>query len=296
MIINLCGRKRSGKGELSKVFSELYGAKILSFADGLKDLLCDILSVDRTELDLLKNNERKVKIPLSDEVILKIGNATGIDEETIDCELAYENISNVRSALQIIGTNLIRKHKPMWHVNKTIEKIKNSDYENNSFVVDDCRFYNEKIEMDKIGAHSYFIVRNNISSVSNHKSEISLKWYNFSEYNIIINDSTLEHLIKGWEIELNSLHKNSHCFNDIIYGYIKNLYKGNPYAFIDYTNYQNKNLANQIINNNFISDEGYIKTYGNEDLNSCIFGEKTNSDITFYNPLILENLKMYYNY
>lgn len=293
MIINLCGRKRSGKGELSKVFSELYGAKILSFADGLKDLLCDILNVDRTELDLLKNNERKVKIPLSDEVILKIGNATGIDDETIDCELVYENISNVRSALQIIGTNLIRKHKPMWHVNKTIEKIKNSDYENNSFVVDDCRFYNEKIEMDKIGAHSYFIVRNSLSNVSNHKSETDLKWYNFSEYNIIINDSTLEDLIKGWRFELDSLNKNVCRYNKIIYGHIKDLYKGNPYAFIDYKNTQNKCLANKILDNNFISDEGYIRTYGNEDLNSCIFGKKTNEDITFKNPLIVENLKMF---
>ena len=95
--------------------------------------------------------------------------------------------------LQYIGTDIIRTYNKDWHVNKIRDMI---DITKN-YVIDDVRFPNEKEMIQTNNGILFFVVRPILDNISNHESEISLKWQDFD--NIIINDGKLDELRFKWD-------------------------------------------------------------------------------------------------
>ena len=160
MIIAFSGRIGSGKSELAKICQNK-GFEKLYFALPLKQLVANLIHVGIEDINPLKN----VKL------------------------------NTVRQLLQFIGTDIIRKYNPNWHVNK----IKTMIDKDKNYVFDDVRFPNELKLIKELGGDCWFIIRPIIYNVSNHISEISLTWKDFDD-KVIINDGNLEKFIYKWTV------------------------------------------------------------------------------------------------
>lgn len=88
--------------------------------------------------------------------------------------------------LQIVGTDIIRKYYPDWHIKQLVNEIESLP-EDVNVVVDDVRFPNERKEIERLGGVVIFIMRPTmLSMVYNHPSEISLQWFNFMEKGLLL--------------------------------------------------------------------------------------------------------------
>lgn len=192
MIIAFSGRIGSGKSELAKICQNK-GFEKLYFALPLKQLVANLIHVDIEDINPLKNVEKKYKFTKKDYIYL--ANETNIPFETIRDEMKNVKLNTVRQLLQFIGTDLIRKYNPNWHVNK----IKTMIDKNKNYVFDDVRFPNELKLIKELGGDCWFIIRPIINNVSNHISEISLTWKDFDD-KVIINDGNLEKFIYKWTV------------------------------------------------------------------------------------------------
>ena len=191
MIIAFAGRLRSGKTELSKI-CEKYGYERIYFALPLKRLIAHLIDGTIEDVNKLKNVEKNYK--LDEEQLQYVSNETDIPFDTVKNVIGGTVFKNTREILQIIGTDLIRGFNNDWHVNKVREMIDPT----HNYVIDDMRFPNEKLMVDMLGGISFFVVRpNGLDNVSNHISESSLHWQEFS--NIIVNDRSLDYLTFRWE-------------------------------------------------------------------------------------------------
>lgn len=191
MIIAFAGRLRSGKTELSKI-CENYGYERIYFALPLKRLIAHLIDGTIEDVNKLKNVEKNYK--LDEEQLQYVSNETDIPFDTVKNVIGGAVFRNTREMLQIIGTDLIRGFNNDWHVNKVREMIDPT----HNYVIDDMRFPNEKLMVDMLGGISFFVVRpNGLDNVSNHISESSLHWQEFS--NIIVNDRSLDYLTFRWE-------------------------------------------------------------------------------------------------
>lgn len=209
MVIGLSGRKRSGKSELSKICKN-NGFKILSFAGELKDLICELLKCDRLFLE--ENKENSINIIITNEHVNIISKRIEVDYDVLFPLLSDYRFEKIRDLLQYLGTNIIRKFKSEWHINEIRKKIKKDE----NYCFDDCRFKNEKkfIE-EELNGICWFIIKNNNFDISNHESEISLKWIDFDE--ILINKYTIDILRKKWYNYINSLKNDK--IRDKIFGF-----------------------------------------------------------------------------
>lgn len=192
MIIAFSGRIGSGKSELAKICQNK-GFEKLYFALPLKQLVANLIHVGIEDINPLKNVEKKYKFTKKDYIYL--ANETNIPFETIRDEMKNVKLNTVRQLLQFIGTDLIRKYNPNWHVNK----IKTMIDKNKNYVFDDVRFPNELKLIKELGGDCWFIIRPTINNVSNHISEISLTWKDFDD-KVIINDGNLEKFIYKWTV------------------------------------------------------------------------------------------------
>jgi hypothetical protein len=276
-IISFSGRKESGKTELANICTE-FGYEKKSFATALKELVRDILGFDSIE-DLNSMKLMHIGVSLDSSKISKISEKTGIEYEFID-EVGKKitEDSTGRDWLQIIGTDIIRAKNPEWHVNKTLETIQ----EGHKYVFDDTRFENELKALRNIGAECWFIIRNKTDNISNHISETSLGYQDFN-YNVIVNNITLETFRKRWKCFLeyhditmpmrswlmSSLFMNSHIPMSEHVLHKLYIYK----EFRDLKKIQNMEIPGTIIQNDghngFIGDDG--------------------------NPFIMETWKNFYN-
>ena len=193
MIIGLCGRMRSGKTEIAKICEE-YGYEKLYFALPLKQLCADILDISIDELNRAKNEGIDIGVTIGKDIcdILSEETEIPLDVVTETCDGVL--ISNVRQMLQFIGTDLIRKYKTDWHVNRIRAMID----ENKNYVIDDVRFPNEKKMIEDLGGDCWFVTRTTLDNISNHESETSLTWKDCWN-KVIINDTTLSNLQFKWE-------------------------------------------------------------------------------------------------
>ena len=192
MIIGFCGRMRSGKTELAKI-CETYGYKKLYFALPLKQLCADILDVSIEALNDAKNKGTDIGLHIDDNICLILSDETGIPIEQVKETCYGKTMSTVREMLQYIGTDLIRKYNPDWHVNRIKEMIEpDTDY-----VIDDVRFPNEKKMIEDLGGDCWFVTRTTLDNVSNHESETSITWHNCWN-KLIINDTTLQFFRFKW--------------------------------------------------------------------------------------------------
>ena len=192
MIIAFSGRIGSGKSELAKICQNK-GFEKLYFALPLKQLVANLIHVGIEDINPLKSVEKKYKFTKKDYIYL--ANETNIPFETIRDEMKNVKLNTVRQLLQFIGTDLIRKYNPNWHVNK----IKTMIDKNKNYVFDDVRFPNELKLIKELGGDCWFIIRPIINNVSNHISEISLTWKDFDD-KVIINDGNLEKFIYKWTV------------------------------------------------------------------------------------------------
>ena len=194
-IIAFAGRKRSGKSMLAKGMRE-YSSNIVivTIADNLKFLCCKLLNRTYDELNQMKDDGTIFEAKVDDYWVSTIKRELNISDNIIRKEIGGRIFTNVREVLQIIGTDLIRKYSPDWHIDRTIERI-NSYGDDKIIVVDDVRFPNEKRKIEEIGGDVYFIIRPNYWDVSNHPSEIALKYTDFCNNRIIINEYSQEQMV-----------------------------------------------------------------------------------------------------
>lgn len=307
-IIGFAGRKQSGKSELASVCQENFdNVSVFSFGNALKNLCAQLLNMTYGELNEIKNIPNKFSIIPDERWVEIINKRTGIDKTSIEVTICNTTFTSVRMMLQIIGTNLIRKFKPDWHVDTLVNEVKEYESTNKIIIVDDCRFFNEKDALEKLGADVYFIMRPTNFNVSNHDSEIGLKWYDFAYDKIIINDMSKDKLREYWRIEMIKILGLSPCidsFGNPILG--KNrVFEGFNYGFTMSTKKWDSVAAGILMEKDAIDKiDGHIR-YSNinrhlyEIVYSALYGvlsdnvNEVMNDIDLYNPYIVENLKMY---
>lgn len=307
-IIAFAGRKRSGKSMLAKGMRE-YSSNIVivTIADNLKFLCCKLLNRTYDELNQMKDDGTIFEAKVDDYWVSTIKRELNISDDIIRKEIGEHIFTNVREVLQIIGTDLIRKYSPDWHIDKTIERI-NSYGDDKIIVVDDVRFPNEKRKIEEIGGDVYFIIRPNYWDVSNHPSETALKYTDFCNNRIIINEYSQEQMVTYF----NALYFADEYINENEYPI---LLSANPWYsehVMDITTDDTAfNLNRQVIIKRVIKqNEGRIPfrvngliSFKSNDLDSLglfrriIMNDRCGSDVcksySIYNPLTNEILKLY---
>ena len=210
-ILSFSGRKRSGKTELAKVCIK-YNYELINFADSLKELICNSLEITREYLEEYKDTivENKYRYNLSKK-IKYIANETNISEELVSNFLSIP-FNSIRQILQTIGTDIIKRNNSSWHINKIKEKILNNP--DKYYCIGDTRFTDEKKMIEELNGECWFIIRPNMFEISNHSSEINLKWADFGD-NIIFNNINKEMLIQKWSNYLESM-KNNRLYRKVL--------------------------------------------------------------------------------
>lgn len=302
-LIAFAGRKRCGKTTLAKLLQEEEGAIIITIANYLKYLCCDLMNMSYEELIEKKDNGYTFNVVPDKKWFNIISKRTNISIENIKNELQGKHITSIRELLQIIGTDVIRKYNENWHIQKMIEEIE-SYSEDKLIVIDDVRFPNEKEAILNRSGEVFFIVRPNVSEVSNHVSETSLKWQDFDYRHIIINDNITEDKLK---LDFLIHYRNNFDFflrKSIFLYENENYLKCSDFG----TNYkENKELIDDILRQN--KDKKLFNEYGIIRYKTCSkhlakeYVEKVDNSISFIedrcnefitcNPLIVENLKIY---
>ena len=302
-LIGFAGRKRSGKSCLSKMLVEEENAIIITIADYLKYLCCDLMNLSYEELNYKKDNGYTFDVVPDERWFKIIDNKTKIGIENIRKELQNVHITTIRQLLQVIGTDVIRKYKENWHVQKMIEEIE-SYPEDKLIVVDDVRFPNEREAILNLSGDVFFIVRLNVLDVSNHSSETALRWQNFDKRHIILNDNITEEKFK-----LDFL---IHYRNNFDFFIMKSifLYENENYLHCSCFGYEyNKDdellsdIIRQVKSDKLFNEYGIIRyhtcsrklseRYITEVDDRIKFIEPRFNEFVTYNPLIVENLKLY---
>lgn len=307
-IIAFAGRKRSGKSMLAKGIRE-YSSNIVivTIADNLKFLCCKLLNRTYDELNQMKDDGTIFEAKVDDYWVSTIKRELNISDDIIRKEIGEHIFTNVREVLQIIGTDLIRKYSPDWHIDKTIERI-NSYGDDKIIVVDDVRFPNEKRKIEEIGGDVFFVMRPNCWDVSNHPSETALKYTDFNDNRIIINEYSKEQMITYF----NALYFADEYINENEYPI---LLSANPWYSEHVMDITTNDFAFRLNRQNIIKkvikqNEGRIPfrvngliSFKSNDLDSLglfrriIMNDRRGSDgcksYSVYNPLTNEILKMY---
>lgn len=195
-IIGFAGRKRSGKGVLTEAVQSHLGyenTEVVTIASFIKELCCRLIGLSSIEkLNAIKDNGTIINAHMDGRWVNILLEATHIPRHILEAEITRKSvIYDVRELLQYIGTDIIRKYIPDWHVNQMKKKILTIPAET-TIVVDDVRFPNELKALMDMGATIYFIVRPSCMEISNHSSETALNWTKFDPEKIIFNVFPLE--------------------------------------------------------------------------------------------------------
>lgn len=285
-IVAFAGRCRSGKSELAHV-CEAYGYELVCFATPLKKLCSSILEISLDELNKLKNEGTEINLALTDDICHKLSEECGIPLENVNEICKEKTILNVRDMLQFIGTDLIRKHSPSWHVDRTRAYILSKP--NQNFVIDDVRFKNEKAMIDELKGDCWYITRPTLKNVSNHESETSISWLDCFD-KIIVNDSTLSYLLFRWDSFMRNYDNSLKLRNIEIDHIMKHGFSTERYSMTmrdmlmipqDMFTYNNENFNSEEI------------LFMNEMMDGCIMvNYKDGHSRVFTNSLVIEDLKL----
>lgn len=291
-IIAFAGRKESGKTELAHI-CEKYGYNVISFATPLKTLVSELLEItieDINKLKKIKNN-----YILNEDKIKYFSEKTDIPFDISNEILKDKIFETTRDVLQFIGTDIIRKYNPLWHIKLTKESM----LENEKYCIDDLRFPNEKEMVEELGGDSWFVVRPLINNISNHESETALSWNNFDK--IIINNISLSYLQFNWNMFLklgydDSLKMRYELMNKIEND--KNIYD----KLFDIKDYEKHfNLLDTLFISKFLFTPILLINYNEinkieEIEDNCIkIIYKSNESKVISHPLLIENLKIMIN-
>ena len=193
-IISFAGRAGSGKDVLAKKLEER-GYIHIKFADELKNLVCDILDITRKDLENTKDEPFSFTLKVQD--ISKIHNITGVSMNDLN-EFCGVKLDSQRELMQFIGTDIIRRYIPDWHIRLFISKIESGK----SYVNSDLRFKNEFMTLRDLGATTVYIHREGTSIINDtqHVSETELTK---NDMVCIDNDGTINDLYEKLDIVLN---------------------------------------------------------------------------------------------
>lgn len=301
-IFAFAGRKRSGKGVLSNIIKKKYDGVIVTVANYLKFICCDILNCTLDELNQKKDNGTVFSLYPDERWFKIISIKTGIDVKLIENDLSEIHFTNVRQMLQVIGTDCIRKHNPDWHVNCMIEDIKMYISNGKTVAVDDVRFPNERKAIEELGGECFFIIRPINANISNHISETALTWNMFDDKHIILNESSLDKFEKNFEWHLDNNFSENNMYSLFLsekfhYTKMNILFGQNKNEIVDEIILQNKDyipfIKKGIIRYKTVSDKQHRQflrdIYRKYNINDINF----NGYYILYNPLINENLKIY---
>lgn len=172
IVFRLAGRKRSGKGMLADYLVEKYGATKITVATYIKKLCGELLGMDVDTLNVKKDDGTILNIKFKDEWCEVVSDKGGIPIEEVRKLCQDVVIRDVRHMLQFVGTDVIRRFNPNWHVQQAVNDIDATD--NEIFVVDDMRFPNEKKAFAQYKGASFYILRPSCTDISNHESETAL--------------------------------------------------------------------------------------------------------------------------
>lgn len=213
-LVLVSGKMRSGKNTFADLLmKECTLSNMSSRQDAYASVLKEMCSKEFHMLsDYLNNftNELKALYPLFGDIRfdgLKQKIADVVNKLYIKPENWTEDKTDItRLILQIVGTNIIRKHidDDYW-IKQLIKKV--NDYTDDVIVVTDVRFPNEidlphKLVEDRI-VRSVKIERNTgIKSI--HSSETSLDNYNWFDY-IVDNNGDIETLQQSAKTILNDI-------------------------------------------------------------------------------------------
>ena len=307
-IIGFAGRKRSGKTTLAKYLKNEENAVIITIADFLKYLCCELMNMSYEELNEKKDNGYVFDIVPDDRWFKIIDKHTHIGIDNIKKELQDIHILSIRQLLQIIGTDVIRKYNENWHVEKMVEEIQSYSGDK-LIVIDDVRFPNEREAILRLSGEVFFIVRPNSLTISNHSSETALKWHNFSFDKIIINNyPNEEEFITNFKVHFKN---NFETFIPKSLLVSENLNYVRPCGYFGCQEYgdisTDKDLLDDIIrqikNDKLFWDYGLIhyktctkslaKKYITSVDNNIKYLDIYCNEFITCNPLIVENLKIY---
>lgn len=189
-IIGFAGKMRSGKGVAAGCLNAHYGYEYVEMADKLKEICVELLGLKSViDLNIYKNSNYEIYVLFHEVFCEKVAKLTNIPIDYIKENCLGKEITTVRQLLQFLGTDVLRKYDPLWHINHTIEKITKLISEGKSVAIADIRFPNEKLAIESIGGEVYYIERKDNYNNSEHSSENSLSISDFDTEHIIYNDS-----------------------------------------------------------------------------------------------------------
>lgn len=192
------GRKGSGKTLFSNFLQEKGYLKI-SFASYLKEIVAKLYDFDVKKLYSEEGKSEILRLPLpwNEQKAQELFDLVGITD--FNDKIVDTTFYSRRDCIQYIGSTILRGYDPDFHVKKTIGSLDSTKL----YVCDDVRFNNELKALLNIGATSFFIIRPNNFEISNHISEVSLKWNNFD--NVIINNLPKSKLLSSFEKKLDKI-------------------------------------------------------------------------------------------
>jgi hypothetical protein len=192
-IISFSGKKHSGKTELCKI-NEQYNYININYADELKNLVCNCLNITRDELELKKDICNEATYNLIQKINY-ISQETSINKDVIQNLITNKQFISIREILQFIGTDIIRQHNPLWHIDKIKEKIVNNP--DKYYCIGDARFINEKKLIEDLNGECWYIIRDTLQDNDSHISENELSQKEFE--NIIDNNNSKDDFITRWK-------------------------------------------------------------------------------------------------
>lgn len=309
-VIGFAGRKRSGKGLLTEAIHRYHEERgdrpvvTVTIAGALKELCADLMGMTVEESLSIKDNGTVLNIIMDQNWVDRIHQATGISKENIKKEVdSKKTLLDVREVLQFIGTDVIRKYYPNWHIDEAVKRIESSP-DDSVILVDDVRFPNELEALEKLNADVFFIVRPSCLDVTNHSSDTSLTWTDFDINYVLSNKADANTFVRGFLSWYTEGKKTSDAFAalqkqcfDLDYG---DAYFGTNKVSANSVFRKNNpeiETIKHVINQNKDIIGGYCDgtlvftpvTEVDREYKLDVMGKQTKIS----NPLIIENLKMF---
>ena len=171
--------------------------------------------------------------------------------------------------------------------------------------IDDVRFPNEKEAILSRSGEVFFIVRPSLSDISNHSSETALKWQDFDDKHVIINDVPSKELLEQTFMVYYKNDFEINCPGSIFLSENTRYLKCSDFG---HNTDSDDELLNDVLRQLELNKEtnyyGVIryktcnrqmaKRYAIEIDNTSDKLDKHCNEFLTYNPLIIENLKKYF--
>lgn len=199
-VVVLAGKKGSGKTTLAKMLCENNGYVRMSFADPIKDIICELFDINRKTLEKVKNllPTDEYQYTFNWATKRKFMKLTGLGRAVMRKCRFKRGFHSMREVMQFLATDVIRAIDKDWFVNKMVERISASE---ENIVIDDLRFTNEFetlwskyifFEFSNVSMAKFIYIYRDIDNNDAHESENSLTFDDISNMEHICNNEKIE--------------------------------------------------------------------------------------------------------